>query len=528
MRAALVEGPPLYTGSMGLRVTSTFAALLSMTGCSLIYNPSDLPNPATDAILPDVTPDMPVIPVDADPALLEITDVSPREILEGQGIDNSRRAVIVVTGVNIVSGATIQVTAHAGEAATPKITVHNEDVVVSTDGLNIAVPITVDVDEAIGPGVIAGIRLDVSVTQPTAGEPITKTLSERATPDDPILTLRGLREQLGGGTLTIDLSQPRHEFSKIDATAITFTGNANIPVIEAVSSLKVVNPISVNANNQTAGFGGANGGAGGPGGLLDGSTGSLGTGTGGGTPSGGGGSFGEEGMAGPGAPGEVAGQASLPTLVSPNRGSGGAGGNGQPLGAAGGNGGGGGGTIALTAGGDLTIGAITANGGAATGGGLAGGGGSGGAVLLRAGNTIAITGAGISAIGGTSSGNGKGGNGRVRFDAGLKATSVTASTPLPGHRGAMLDVGTPLIVRDQTPELTFQGLGMTGFSYTVENADASLTRAPVSLEMPGNNTLIAPITVDLFRGVNVFCVRVEGANGSVATGKNCMTIVFVP
>ena len=54
------------------------AALLSLTGCSLIYNPGNLPNPASDAILPDGTPDTPIIPIDADPALLEITDVSPR------------------------------------------------------------------------------------------------------------------------------------------------------------------------------------------------------------------------------------------------------------------------------------------------------------------------------------------------------------------------------------------------------------------------------------------------------------------
>ena len=516
---------------MGYRVSSTVAAaLLSLTGCSLIYNPGNLPNPASDAILPDGTPDTPIIPIDADPALLEITDVSPRELLEGQGIDGSRRAVVVVTGANIVAGATVQITAHAGETGTPLITVHNEDVVVSTDGITVAVPITVDVDPSIGPGVLASIRLDVAVTQPTAGEPITKALVERQTADDPILTLRGLREQLGGGTLTIDLASPPPLFSKIDATTLAFTGTANLPVLEVVSSLTITNPLSVSATGQTAGVGGANGGAGGPGGVLDGSLGSAGTGTGGGTPSGGGGSFGEQGLAGPGAPGDIAGLASLATLTSPNRGSGGAGGNGVSLGSAGGAGGGGGGTVALTAGGDLTFSAITADGGAGAAGGNAGGGGSGGAVLLRAGNTITVTGAGVSAIGGTSPGTGKGGNGRVRFDAGRKSTTVT-STPAAGHRGAMLDVGTALIVRDQTPSLTFQGNGGSGLSYTVENADSSITRGPVALELPGTGTLTLPdgIAVDLFRGVSIFCVRIEGANGaSVATAKNCVTIVFVP
>ncbi len=517
-------------GGMWHRVSSTFAvAMLSLTGCSLIYNPSNLPTPASDALEPDVMPDMMIIPVDADPALLEITDVSPREILEGQGIDGSRRAVVVITGANIVSGATVQITAHAGETGTPLLTVHNEDVVVSTDGVTVAVPITVDVDPLIGPGVLDRIRLDVAVTQPTTGEPITKTLVERETADDPILTLRGLREQLGGGTLTIDLTQPRHQFSKIDATAIAFTGNANIPVIESVSSITIANLVSVNANGQTAGIGGGDGGAGGPGGLVNGSPGSAGTGDGRGLPSGGGGSFGSQGSAGPGSPGSVSGDASLPTLESPNRGSGGAGGDGVALGAAGGAGGGGGGTISITAGGDLTFSAISANGGTAAGSSNKGGGGSGGAVLLRAGTSISVSGAGVTAKGGTSPGTGAGGNGRVRFDAGVKATTVASDPPV-GHRGAMIDSGTALIVRDQTPELTFNGQPGSSFSYTVEDVGGTETpRGPVMLTFPNNGTVANHgLAVDLFRGVSILCVRVDKATGTADAGKNCVAITFIP
>ena len=517
---------------MAQRVSSTVAAaMLSLTGCSLIYNPSNLPSPASDAILPDVTPDAPIIPVDADPALLEITDVSPRELLEGQGIDGSRRAVVVVTGANLVAGATVQLTVHAGETGTPLLTVHDEDVVVSTDGLTIAVPVTVAVDPLIGPGVLDGIRLDVAVTQPTSGGPITKTLTQRETADDPILTLRGLREQLGGGTLTIDLAQPRHQFSKIDATAIAFTGTANIPVIESVSSITVANLISVNASGKTAGVGGGDGGAGGPGGLVNGSPGSAGTGDGRGLPSGGGGSFGSQGAAGPGSPGSVSGDASLPTLEAPNRGSGGAGGDGVALGAAGGAGGGGGGTISITAGGALTFSAISANGGNAGDSNNDGGGGSGGAVLIRAGTSITVSagGAGITAKDGTSPGSGVGGNGRVRFDAGVKATTV-ASVPPVGHRGAMVDRDTPLVVRDQTPAITFNGQPGSAFSYTVEDVGGTETpRGPVSLTFPNNGTVANhALAVDLFRGVSILCVRVEKSTGTSDAGKNCVAITFIP
>jgi hypothetical protein len=509
---------------------STFACALSLTGCSLIYNPSNLPDPASDALQPDVTPDMPVLPVDADPAFLEVTDVSPKELLEGQGVEGSRRAVLVLTGVNFVSGATVAVTAHAGETATPLVTVHNADAVVSTDGLTLAVPVTVDVDPAIGPvapATVPSIRLDVSVTQATSGEPITKVLDHRGDADEAALTLKGLREQLGGGTLTIDLAQAKQQFSKIEATSLAFTGTANIPVIESVSSLSVTDPILVNANGQTAGIGGGNGGLGGQG--VVGAPGSAGTGDGRGLPDGGGASFGSQGGAGQGSPGSIVGAASLPTLASPNRGSGGAGNKGNLLNTRGGNGGGGGGTIALTAGSDLTFSTINANGGNGTSAtGTTGGGGSGGSVLLRAGKTITVTkgGAGVTAKGGT--GAGIGGDGRVRFDAGQKSTDVQ-SDPLIGHRGAMADFDTPIIVRDQTPTIVFNGQPESMFTYTVEDAEATTTRGPVSLQIPGGGTLSNhSLAVDLFRGVSILCVRVEGATGSVATGKNCVTIVFVP
>jgi len=511
---------------MGHRLRE-LAILSTLTGCSLIYNPSNLPDPSSDGLPPDTMPDSPILPVDANPALLELTDVAPRELVEGQGIDGSRRAVVVITGVNLIAGATVQITAHAGEVAVPLVTVHDAEAVVSTDGLDLAVPVTVEIDPAIGPGGTPAIRLDVSVTQPTPGGPITKTLTERATPDDPVLTLRGLREHLGG-TLTLDLSQPKHEFSKIDASSIVFTGGANVPVIEAVSSITVGAPISVDGLDQLAGPGGGNGGLGGAGAV--GAPGSAGTGDGRGLPDGGGASFGGQGGAGQGSPGSVVGEPSLPTLVSPNRGSGGAGNKGTVLNIRGGNGGGGGGTIALTAGGDLTLAAVTADGGnGTTASGTTGGGGSGGAVLLRAGKTIAITGTGIRAVGGTGgdNGTGGGGDGRVRFDAGVKATTVT-STPEVGHRGAMSDFETPLIVRDQRPTITFNGQPNTELVYTVENFDASDTRSPQTVSIAGSGTIANTLTVDLFRGVNVVCVRVEKATGAIATGKNCITLVFVP
>ncbi|MBA2543212.1 MAG: hypothetical protein H0V17_26460, partial [Deltaproteobacteria bacterium] len=382
-------------------------ALSGASGCSLIYNPSNLPDPLSDGTpLPDLMPDLPIVPVDADPALLEITDVSPRELLEGQGVDGSRRAVVFITGVNIINGATVAITAHAGATGTPLITVDNTAAVVSTDGLNIAVPVLVEVDPLIGPGTATPtIRLDVSVTQPTATDPVTKTLTTNPA-GDPLLTLTGLEEHLTGA-LEINLAtNPPKLFSQINATTVTFIGSGQLPTLQAVSSITIADPISVNGSGITAGPGGGNGGAGGTGGAVNTEAGNPGSGAGAGSPNAGGGGFGEAGGAGAGAGGGPVGTANLSTLASPNRGSGGAGAEG-PILSTGGAGGGGGGTILVTAGGTLSFNQITASGGnGSTAAGNTGGGGSGGAVVVRAGGAITST-TGISALGGT------GGNGGV-------------------------------------------------------------------------------------------------------------------
>lgn len=520
---------------MGHRVIASTlgcAALAGLAGCSLIYNPANLPDPLSDGVIePDAMPDMQVIPIDADPGLLEITDVSPRELLEGQGIDGSRKAVVIVTGVNMIETATVQITAHAGETQTPAITVDNAAVQVSIDGLTLAVPVTVDIDPAIGPTAAVGsIRLDVTVTQPTAGGPVSKTLSERGTPEDPVLTLVGLEEHLAG-PLAIALDQPRKRFAKIDATTLTFTGSGDLPFVEAVSSITIADPVSVDGNGITAGPGNPNNGGSGGQGIL-GEPGSPGNGDGKGLPNAGGGGFGTAGQGGAdGTGGGQVGAANLASLASPNLGSGGAGAAGPALNARGGDGGGGGGTIAITAGGNLAFERITANGGnGVQRNGNTGGGGSGGAVLLRAGNTITIeAGGGVSAIGGTSAQNGGGGGaGRVRFDAGVKATSV-ASTPAVGHRGVMLDAATPLIVRDQRPAIMIHGQPNTDYKYTVENEAGTMTRLSGDLGIPSGGTAAEDaLAVDLFRGFNRVCLRVQNATGNEPEGVNCVTIAFVP
>src|SRR5688500_16897858 len=84
---------------------------LALAGCSLVYNPNNLPNPGDtgDAGRPgdasevvDAAADAPVI-VDATPSLLEILDIAPTELDEGQGEGGSLPGLFVIRGRNLVS-----------------------------------------------------------------------------------------------------------------------------------------------------------------------------------------------------------------------------------------------------------------------------------------------------------------------------------------------------------------------------------------------------------------------------------------
>jgi len=127
-------------------------AMLSAGGCSIIYNPDNIPSKQDAFVAPD-----------ANPSNLMLSDVGPTEILEGQGDGGSRAAVLVIHGENLVAGAQVDIMA----ATTVHVDVDNTKVQVSAGGLFLAVPITAHVDDGLADGMM--VPLTVKVTQPVPG-----------------------------------------------------------------------------------------------------------------------------------------------------------------------------------------------------------------------------------------------------------------------------------------------------------------------------------------------------------------------
>jgi hypothetical protein len=152
------------------------ALSLTVTGCSLVYNPSDLPAVPIDA-KPD--PDAEIV-LDADPTRLTLERVSPAVIFEGTGSGGSRKGVITVHGKQIVQGARITIAPHAGAVGDPMITIDDAATDVSDNGFYVAAPFTIEVNPALDAP--ARIRLDVTVTQPTGAGDVSQTLGELPLP----------------------------------------------------------------------------------------------------------------------------------------------------------------------------------------------------------------------------------------------------------------------------------------------------------------------------------------------------------
>jgi hypothetical protein len=492
----------------------------SALGCSLIYNPGDLP--FRDDAGPDSRVDAEIV-LDADPSRLEITRVAPARLIEGVGSGGSRRTLITVHGTQIVSGARIAITGHAGETIVPLITVDDALTQVADNGFLVAAPIEIDVHTALAHGV--PLRLDVSVTQPDGmGGMVTQTLTmlDDPAPDTPVLVLEG-RDELEVADATLPAGV--HEFSRVNITGTLNPTTATEPlVVRATSTLTVGGLVQVNASGLNPGPGGALGGPGGAGGLLDGDPGKPGEGISGGVSGGGGGGFGTAGTAGPtGAGGAASVLASIPDFRL-HRGSGGAGGDGVALGAAGGKGGASGGVVELTAGGAVRVAMLQAIGGNGATAQNDGGGGSGGAVLLR-GSSVAISG-GITLTGGQGPQTaGEGGLGRARIDVPVTAAIANAG---PHFRGPVFAPDTPLIVRDETPSLMVIGQPMSQYTYFFTNEDGSDTEGPFSDSIAPNGTGMVTL-MPLFRGFNTLCLQVDGAVfGDARTeARNCIDIVYL-
>jgi len=473
--------------------------LLAASGCSLIYNPDNLPAPA------DAPIDM---PFDADPSMPALVRVAPTTLFEGQG-DGSRRAILVIHGRNlVVDGTTVSITAHAGEVLTPSITVDNSAIVASIDHEMLAVPVALPVDVDVEAG--QSIRLDVTVSQLANGELETVTLDALAE-DAPVLTLQGL-SQLTGVNVVLDPTATPMMFSKVDITGnlTTASGEPDAIRIRATSTLSIVGGVTVDAVTTQGGAGGGAGGTGGAGGIVGGDPGTKGGGPAGGQPSGGVGGY--------------AGDDQLTTLApaSLDRGSGGAGGDGSELLGRGGNGGGGGGTVDLSAGGNITVGPISAKGASGEDvGGNDGGAGSGGTVLLRSdGGSVTVTGGGITVTGGTGPGT-AGAVGRSRIDG----ETIVSSTP--GFRGPTFAAATPLIVTTARPTLTIFGEPQQTISYSFNNEDGSSAAGPFTSLIPNNGKANIMLAGDLFPGANELCVVVHGALSNSDT-RNCIELAFLP
>jgi len=510
----------------------------ALAGCSLLYSPNNLPSAPLEAGVSDAE-----VILDADPRMLVLDEVAPSTIYEGQGDGGSAPALVVVHGHHIIdSGTTVEITPTSGA---PSLAFGAA--VVARSGNWIAIPVTAHVDGGLHRTDM--IRLDVKVTETIPAElgggTATFTLHDK-------LVLQGLSE-LTSASATIDTGTLEPLYSKVDLSAVTttFTG-ANRAIIHSVSSITAKAIAASGAEGGTTAatailVGGCPGGGPASGGGCDGVIGGKAGMTGGvllgGAGGGGGGGFATTGQGGfgngAGAAGSSTGDPLLATYDgfanhTANR-SGGGGGGGMPtVGGNGGAGGGGGGAIELTAGGDLMVGAITANGGAGEkGSGITtgGGGGAGGLVMLRADSALTINGA-ISVnpgLGGTSGlgAGGSGSPGRVRWDAQTGGPPTVASGTL--HRGPVFTLTTRLF---RAPEDFIVLTGTPGDRFDVYAVNGGLTYTGTGFpdqEQP----VIGPAGTVSFKqvlqqGLSHLCVTLEGGQHGTSEGDKCVDVAFLP
>lgn len=476
-----------------------------LAGCSLIYNPNNLPPAPGDA---EREPDAELI-LDADPSQLELERVAPNLVFEGTGTGGSRSALITVHGKQIVSGAKVSFAVHGGGAVT-MIAVDDAHTEVAADGRMVAAPITIAVDPSLGDG--QSVQIDVTVTQPTGSGDVARTLTELAQPAGAaVLVVQGL-DELNAVDRALTTAAA-HEFSQVSITgALTALDTTNPLIIRARGSITITGSAKVNAAGTTKGAGGNAGGTGG--GILG--NGTAGSGPGAGQPNSGGGGFATAGGGGV-LGGTSSGDAQITTLGLPNRSSGGAGAAGGAI-SSGGDGGAGGGSIEISAGGTISLAVVEAKGGTGQPGANDGGGGSGGVVLVRSGVSVAAT--AVNVNGGT--GLNAGSIGRIRIDA---PGSVATTTPT-AYRGPMFASATELITRQDDLVVTVVGQADRPIKYKIFNEDRTLVKGPFDQSIASGGSNSFTLEEPLFRGLNTLCLQVE--NGDIANEtRNCIDIVYL-
>ncbi|HEY0193535.1 MAG TPA: hypothetical protein VGC42_20600 [Kofleriaceae bacterium] len=511
-----------------MRQVLAFVTAAALTGCSLIYNPSNI-----DPSHSEPPADAEII-LDADPSMLMVTGVNPPMILEGQGDGGSVPALVVIDGHNMVADglavtlAPIDSTPPQPAGAVPKLGVP----IVAKDGNWIAIPVTALVDPTLPAG--AKIQFDVQVTENVPGG---GTSTAHGT-----LALQGLAELEPAATVTsIDTATLASPYSRVTlASNVNFTSSATDydyasrrAIIRATSS--------ISAKGLTAPAGQAGGCLGGGPGMAGACNGGGGGNTGGG--GGGGAGCATDGGAGSGNGAGPAGPRTGDELLVDYNGLGqtasrspGGGGGASGLGA-GGAGGAGGGLIELTAGGDVSVGAITLNGGAGTAagfgtGGGGGGGGAGGLVMLRAGGQLMAM-SPISVAGGAGvGGGGNGANGRVRWDAST-GTAPTLAAPDQGtlHRGPSFIIdNNNNVFRESKPTIMLRGTkggrgNISTISYLFNHLDPKTDSGPDVIF--GDNGL-ASFMLNLKQGLTQVCLTLAGGSTETSEANTCVFVAFLP
>ncbi|MEZ4364860.1 MAG: hypothetical protein R2939_01070 [Kofleriaceae bacterium] len=506
-----------------VRVGSVLACVLG-AGCSIVFDTDDLPRvdaPIIDATPADAAPD-------ADPTALDVTGVVPATALEGTGADGGRPLVALVSGSNIAGDVVVTAAFTDGAHETLDLV---EAPVRAAGGNQVALALRLPVDDTCASG-----TRTVAITLAQAGVSDTATIEVTCLPE---LTL-------AAGDVEVASLSPR--YSRIEVTGAVHFNGSTPAILRATAGVTLGALLDVDAAGVTAGVHGCGGGAAtANGGCGDsgGRGGADGTLAGADAQSGGGGGFGTPGQDGDGAArGAASGNAMLVPLVSVdvnqpgNRGNGGGGGGAGALTGAGGTGGGGGGSLAIFAGGRVTLagGGLRATGAAGTSGGAAGGagggGGSGGAILLRAGGGVLdATGAWMSAAGGSggdSSPNGvgdggDGGLGRIRLDA-PGAVDLTAVTTPPPQRGPMWDTATPLVARGGSLTTTLFGGTNSAYGIRVDGSNA--------LDVTFTSNPMEALTVPLMPGRHEVCAMYT-ANAMVTTSgldetQACIDVIAIP
>ena len=226
------------------------ATALFVGGCSLIYNPSDLGQPADaksfhDSQAVDAPIDAPTL-FDADPTMLVIDNVYPKLAYSGQGSGGSFPVTLAIHGHNIIPSFQLSITpaTQAHVVGTPQL---------SVSGDWIAAQLEVDVGS--GSGSASMLTISVSEKDDTAGDIKTATL----TPD--MLALQPLAALGSGSAVTIDVANLQPYYSQIDVSTLTVTDTTALhaPVyLRSYSSIAIA-AITANGADASSTTGGAAG-----------------------------------------------------------------------------------------------------------------------------------------------------------------------------------------------------------------------------------------------------------------------------